>query len=67
MLEKALPHTRAAILEATDRHALEFLQRLQERAKTDGPDGSVIRNPFDLSVLDQVISIYQEERDEVPQ
>lgn len=54
------PRARCAVEAAANAHALRFLARLLAQAQRDGPDGRVVRNKFDLSVLELLVAIQEE-------
>ena len=59
-LPSALPRTQDLVMMAVERHALRFLERLLEQARREGPDGEVLRNQFDINLLETVIVILRE-------
>lgn len=58
------PVTVSTVLEAADRHALEFLTRLEKLTDEHGPDGILVRNEFDAILLRNTLAILREKRDE---
>ena len=59
-IRHALPRAQDVAMTAVERHALRFLERLLEQARRDGPDGEVLRNQFDMNLLETVIVILRE-------
>lgn len=58
--------TREAILAAADKHELIFLERLQALIEDHGPDGIIVRNDFDASLLAVLIDVLREAREVQP-
>lgn len=55
-LMEATPDARAHVLDAVEKHEAIFLERLLRAAERHGPDGEIVRNDFDLSLLRLVVA-----------
>lgn len=60
MLSGLLPRTQDAVLHAAEQHELTFLERLLEKSQQEGPDGVVVRNTFDVIVLEMLVNLRRE-------